>query len=193
MLILGSRLHHTPVMSLQTGTKLAHVTSPIIDPATLKIVAYVLEGPLLAEHPSYLRVDDIREIGNIGIIVDSSDEFVGLEDVIKLKELIKLNFPLIGMSVIDEHKRKLGKVENYTLESGSFVIQQLEVKRGILKGITDAGLLIHRSQITKITDQAIVVKSSAKKQSAEPVMEATRGEFVNPFRTPKAQPEQTDI
>lgn len=188
MLVLGSRLSDTPVMSLQTGTRLAKIGRAIIDPANLKVVAYEVDGPLLAEHPSFLRTDDVRELSNIGMIIDSNDELVGADDVIKIKELRKLGFPLVGMQVIDEHQHKLGKVEDYTVETGSFVIQQLNVKRSALKSLTDTGLLIHRSQITEINDQAIIVKST-KKKSVEPVMQATRHDYVNPFRSPAPQPE----
>ena len=192
MLMLGSRLHETPVMSLQTGTRLATTGAPLINPANLKIVAFELEGPLLTEKPSFLRVADIRELSGVGMIIDSSDELLALDDVIKIKELYELGFKLVGMIVIDEHKKKLGKVEDYTIETGSFVIEQLNVKHGIFRGITDTGLLIHRSQIIEINDNAIIVKGTAKKISVAPVMESVRHEFVNPFKSPAPQPEQSD-
>ena len=193
MLVLGSRLNETPVMSLQTGTRLAQTGTPLIDPSNLKIVAFELEGPLLTESPSFLRVDDIREMSSVGMIIDSSDELLALDDVIKIKELHELGFKLIGMNVIDEHNKKLGKVDNYTVESGGFVIQQLNVKHGIFRGLTDTGLLVHRSQITEINDNAIIVKSTAKKLALKPAMETTRHEYVNPFRQPSPQPEQSDV
>lgn len=189
MLLLGSHFHDTPIMSLQTGGRLARISEPVIDPSNLKIVAYEVDGPLLTEHPSFLRIADIREISSIGMIIDSTDELVALDDVIKIKELHDLDFHLVGMPVIDEHKHKLGKVENYTVESESFVIQQLNVRRGILQGITDTGLLINRSQIVEINDNAIIVKSTAKKAPA-PVMQAERTDYVNPFRSSQPQAEE---
>jgi uncharacterized protein YrrD len=176
-------------MSLQTGTRLARTAAPIIDPANLKVVAYEVDGPLLAEHPSFLRTADIREMGAVGMIIDSNDELIGLHDVIKIKELHDLHFALVGMPVIDELKHKLGKVDDYTLESGSFVIQQLNVSHGILRGLTDTGRLIHRSQIVEINDDAIIVKATAKKITA-PAPETPLTEFVNPFRTPAPQTER---
>lgn len=184
MLILGSRLIHTPVMSLQTGTRLAHTLKPVINPANLHILAYEVEGSLLAENPSFVRTKDIREYGRLGMIIDSNDELIGLEDVIQIQKIYSLNFSLNGMHVIDENKRKLGKVEDYTLDTGDFVIQQLSVRRGFLQGLTDTGLLINRSQIIEINDTSIIVKAPSVK-SAEPVMQAIRGEFSNPFRVPK--------
>jgi uncharacterized protein YrrD len=180
MLILGSRIANTAVMSLQTGTRIGTAIRPVIDPATLKIFAYEIEGPLLDEHPSFLRTVDIREMGAVGMIVDSSDEFIGLDDVIKLHELYDLHFPMLGMVVIDDTGHKLGKVEDYTIETGDFVIQQMSIKRGVIRGITDTGLLVHRSQIVEINDKNIVVKSARKEETAAP--KAAILDYVNPFR-----------
>lgn len=188
MLLLGSRLLNTPVMSLQTGNKLAHTVRPLIDPANLRIVAYEVDGPLLSQTPSFVRTADIREYGRLGMIIDSNDELIGADDVISIQKLQSLQFSLVGLTVIDDHKKKLGKVEDYTLETGDYIIQQLNVKRGLLRGLTDTGLLIHRSQILEINNTSIIVRSPSIR-SAEPVMQSMRGEFVNPFKNPKPQAE----
>jgi PRC-barrel domain. len=175
-------------MSLQTGMRLAHTLKPIIDPANLHILAYEVEGPLLTENPSFIRTKDIREYGRLGMIIDSNDELIGLQDVIQIEKIYTLKFPLIGIQVVDEHRRKLGKVDDYTLDTGDFIIQQLNVRRGFLKGITDTGLLINRSQILEINNDSIVVKAPSVK-SVEPIMQAMRGEFANPFRSPNPHAE----
>lgn len=180
MLITGSRLVNAPVMGLQTGSELARTSRAIIDPKNLEIVAYELEGPLLDQNPSLLRVADVREFSDIGLIVDSSDEFVAIDDIIKLKEIYELNFSPVGMNVIDEKREKLGKVDGYTIETGAFLVQQLLVKRPLLKSLNDAQLLIHRTQITEINDTAIVVHSQA--EIPEPALEAMRHGYTNPFR-----------
>ncbi len=189
MLVRNDQLQDTPVMSLQTGTELARTKLPIIDPRNLTIVAYEVDGPLLDVKPSILRIADVRELSDIGMIVDSSDEFITPNDVIKIKEVYNLHFPLLSLAVIDERKRKLGKVDSYTVEMGSFVIQQISVRRPLLKSLSDAELLIHRSQIIEINDTTIIVKSITK-EAKDPVPENVRA-YVNPFRgTPgKAQPE----
>jgi hypothetical protein len=167
-------------MGLQTGSELARTSKAIIDPKTLEIAAYELEGPLLDEHPSLLRIADVREFSDIGLIVDSSDEFVAVDDIIKLKEIYDLNFTPTGMTVIDEKRHKLGKVDSYTIETSAFLIQQLLVKRPLFKSLNDAHLLIHRTQITEINDREIVVHSQA--EIPEPALEAMRHGYTNPFR-----------
>lgn len=180
MLITGLRLLNAPVMGLQTGSELARTRKAIINPRTLEITAYELEGPLLNDHPSLLRIADVREFSDIGLIVDSSDEFVGLDDIIKLREIYELHFSPVGMPVVDENHHKLGKVESYTIETGGFLIQQLLVKRPLFKSLNDAQLLVHRSQIAEISDTEIVVHSQS--EIPEPALDAMRRDYSNPFR-----------
>ena len=187
MLLLGSKLINTPIMGLQTGSRLAVTKSPIIDPSNLKIVAYEVEGPLLAERPSFIRMADVRELSGVGMIIDSNDEFIGIDDVISIHKIYELNFNPIGMTVIDEAGRKLGKINDYSLDATSFIIQQLNVGRGILKSITETSLLIHRSQIVEINDHNIIVKAAAKK--LEPISERADLSYVNPFRSSSPQTE----
>lgn len=172
-------------MGLQTGSELARTLEPVIDPATLEIVAYELVGPLLNAKPSLLRVIDVREFSDIGLIVDSSDEFVVPSDIIKLESIYERHFKLIGMNVINEKRQKVGKIDGYTIETTGFLIQQLNVKRPFLRSLNDTELLVHRSQITEINDKAIVIHSEAK--IADPIIQSVNG-YANPFRkSPQAE------
>lgn len=186
MLLPSIRLLGTPVMSLQTGGQLARAKRAVIDPRNLMILGYELEGQSLDTHPSFLRVDEIRELSNLGIIVDSSDDFIGINDVIKFKEVYDFHFELVGKLVQDEKKRKLGKVIDYSLEPASFLIKQLTVKRPLLKSFSDTELLIDRTQVIEVTDTTITIKDDERQPS--PARQATKA-FTNPFRGTSAQPE----
>lgn len=191
MLVAGSRLIDMPVMGLQTGSELARTEHEVINPHSLEVVAYELTGPLLNARPSLLRVADVREFSDIGMIVDSSDEFVSPSDIIKLNEIYELHFTLVGKPVFDTKHHKLGKVIGYTIETGGFVIQQLSVKRPFLQSLNDTELLIHRSQIKQVSDTQIVVESELK--TPAPVLKAVRDTYANPFRKSSgAQPEHSD-
>lgn len=183
MLLLGSRLLNTPVMGLQTGSELARTKQPIIDPATLTIMAYTVEGPLLSSHPMLLRIADTRELSDIGFIIDSSDEFVEPGDIIKLAEIYQLGFNLINMTVTDEKTKRLGKITDYTIDTDSFTVQQLTVRRPFLHRFNDTELLVHRTQIIEINNQSIVINSSADIPEHNRVN--APGSYINPFRKEK--------
>lgn len=188
MLIPYERLLNTPVMSLQTGAELATIARLMVDPRDLTIVAYELDGHSLDQRPSFLRPTDVRELSNLGLIVDSSDEFVALDDVIRIKQVYGYEFDLIGLEVLDDRKKKLGKVQGYNVDSGSFSVQQLVVRRPLLRSFGDTELLIHRSQIIEVRDSYIKVRSTAAEEPTEKVVR----EYTNPFRAGNVQPEAID-
>jgi sporulation protein YlmC with PRC-barrel domain len=103
-----------------------------------------------------------------------------LKGRLKLDELEKLHFNLSGMQVVDETRKKLGKVVDYTIDMGSFYIQQLTVRRPLMHSFNDTELIIHRTQIIEINNDAIVVHSQAKEP--EPERAEVIGSYVNPFR-----------
>lgn len=187
MLLPITRLIGTPIMSIQTGALLARTSKAIIDPRRLAVMAFRVSG-LRLSHPSpVLHPEDIREITDIGLIVDSDDVLMPQDDLVRLKEVISLGFELIGLKVVDENKRKLGKVESYAIEPDGFTVQQIYVKQSIFKSIGSVGLSIHRSQIVSINNNYLVVKSPTVKD--EVTTTATNQSLVNPFRNlPEQQP-----
>lgn len=182
MLITADRFLHMPVMSLQTGSELAHTISEVIDPRDLTIVAYELTGPLLDQDPTLLLVNDIREIGTLGAIINSSDELIAPSDVVRIKEIYDFQFQLRGKPVVDQQRKRIGKVTGYTIEAGHFTIQQLQIKRPLLKSFGDTEILVHRSQIAKVTDEFVMVKSATVAHQVKPRPIATLPSYDNPFR-----------
>ncbi len=189
MLLPLDRLLHTAVMSLQTGAELARIKHVLVDPRDLTVVAYELEGHNLDQHPSFLRPVDARELSHMGFIVDSNEEFIGPDDVIRIQEVLGFGFDLIGLDVIDDHKHKLGKVVSFAIDSGSFSVQQLSVKRPLLKSFGETELLIGRNQIIEVSDTTVKVATpNTKEPTASPLRELS-----NPFRSTNVQPEAMDF
>jgi len=180
MLLPAHRLTDIPVMSLQTGTEIARIGEPIIDPRQMTIVAFYVDGKALDEHPSILHVSDIRELSDIGMIVDDSDKLMSPEGLVRLQQIIDFHFKLIGIKVIDEHGRKLGKVGDYVIEPATYTIQQLYTEQSLLKSFSTMSNVIHRSQIVSVTNDHITVSSPTVEDKAP--VRAKPEAFVNPFR-----------
>ena len=188
MLFSINRIIGAPIMSLQTGQPLGRLATPIIDPYTLRIVAFYVEGPRLDFSPAVLFTDDIREFGRLGAIVDSVDNIMSTDGLVRLNEIISYNFTLNRILVVDDNKRKLGKVSGYVIDPLNFEIRQLQVRPSVFRSLSTAELLVNRSQIIKVEPDKITVKTPTVQQSAR---EATttgdsrrilNPEFDNPFR-----------
>ncbi len=182
MLLPSEHLIGTPVMSLQTGLELARTSGVIIDPRQLVVVAFTLRGPRLDNPNAVLHPDDIREIGTLGFIVNDSDALMDTNDLVRLKEIIEFHFGLVGLKVVDENHRKLGKVSSYTIDPETFSIQQLYTKQTGLRSLNTVGAIVHRSQIISITNEQIVVSSPTIREGVAEKAEEVASAFVNPFR-----------
>lgn len=174
-----------PVMSLRTGHQVAAVEKTIINPFDLSVQAFKLSGRRL-ERPqnSYLLPDDIREISRVGLIIDDSQEIVASTDVVKLQQILDLNFELIGLPVVDKKRRRIGKVLDFTIVGDAMLVYQLIVKRPLFKDFLDPELTIHRSQIAQITQNQVIIKNELA-ELRELDRQAAIDNFVNPFRNPK--------
>ncbi|MDO5475184.1 MAG: hypothetical protein Q4F61_02240 [Candidatus Saccharibacteria bacterium] len=183
MLVYASRLIGTPVLSVRAGGRIAVIAEPIVDPDNLKIIAFKLAGPRIAKSSAnILDVRSIREYSNYGIVIDDIDELLEKDDVVKISDVLRLNFALNGLKVETKKGSKLGKIEDYTLTSEDFVVQQLIVKRPMIKSFIDPELTIPRKEIIEITDYKIIVKDEEKTIKIKAEKEEFVPNFVNPFR-----------
>lgn len=187
MLISLAELTSIPVMSLQTGVEVAYTVEPIVDPSTLDILAYELDGESLDTTPAFLRVQDIRELSDLGFIIDSSDSLSDLDDFVTHADLYKNPVQIEGMRVLDDRSTLLGKVEAAIMDTQTFRIEQLQVKPPLFKRFMETNLLISRAQIKEVTDDTIIVRSATLKDKVEA---KTTRRAMNPFRnTTPPQPE----
>lgn len=173
-------------MSLQTGAELAQTREAIVDPRQLAIVALYVDGPLLDHSPAVLHTADIRELSDIGCIVNDSVALMPLDGLVRLQEVVALGFTIFGIPVYDEAGHKLGKVEGITFEPTSYTIQQLLTRQSLLQSLSTAAHIIHRSQIVTVTNEYIVVRDATVTDRVSSRLQ--RGaELINPFKKPQAE------
>ena len=178
-----------PVLSLHVGGMIAKTTHAVIDPDTLGVIAYELEGPIIKNDPEVgdmLDVKDIRELSSDGIIVDTADRFTTREDVIKFDKIMKVHFNLVGLKVVTQGGKKVGRVSDYTLDSNSMIIYQLIVQRPFISSLIDPTLTINRSQIIEIDDFKVTIRHDKAqiKIKDDKKNEEFVPNFTNPFRKP---------
>lgn len=186
MLLALDELLETPIMSLQIGAEIAVTSTPIIDPSSFHILAYELSGAKLDVEPAFLKIEDIRELSDIGFIIDSSDEVISLDDIVVGKEFYSHVIRLEGMHVIDDQHNKLGKVDQAIMNTENFQIEQLYIRQPFFKSLSDTNLIVHRRQIIDVTIDTIVIRSPTVRTESR----TTKQQFMNPFRhTAPSQPE----
>ena len=159
MLISSEELTGIPVMSLQTGVEIAVTARPIYQKETLNILAYSLDGPNLSPDSSFLRIEEIRELSDIGFIIDSDEDFIDLEDIVTNREAYADPLDLLNLRVTDTDGNKLGVVETAIIDTNSFRVEQLQVRQPLMKSFATSNLLIGRSQIVSVAPHKITVRA----------------------------------
>src|SRR5579863_9726380 len=126
MLLLSHDLINKKVLSLRTNTPIAEVIGPIINPNNLKIEGFYCQDKF-NKNQLILLHQDIREVLAAGYIVNDHDVLALPEDLVRLKEILAINFDPLGKQVETLSGQKVGKVGDYAGEVESMYIQKLYV------------------------------------------------------------------
>lgn len=193
MLIANTKLIGLPILSVQDSGPIGSIASVIIDPDTLKIIAFRVYGAASSEGGNILDVRSVREYSKYGLVIDSADELVGDGDIVKIQKVLELNFSLIGLKVETKKGSKLGKITDFTVTEDNFSVQQIIVKRPTIKSLLDPELVIPRAEITEVTDYKVIVKDEEKVIKERAMKEDFVPNFVNPFRKTEPAHSSADI
>ena len=159
MYILSDQIKSLSVISLQTGETVAMTTGPIIDPSKLEIIAFSCKPAGDKQHP-ILLTQDIRQLTQNALLIDGYDEIEEASEIIRLQDILVQRFQLTNCRVENESGTNLGKVEDYSLNVETYLINKLYVKRPLLKSLAKGSLVIDRTQIVDVKRDKIVVRDA---------------------------------
>lgn len=161
MLQLSAALLNKNVMSLRTGQPIASVTAAIFNPNNLKIEGFYCQDRF-DKSELVLLYQDIREVLPMGYVVNDHEVLVDPSELVRLKDVLEINYELIGKPVQTISKHKIGKVSDYATETETMYVQKLYVSQSIFKSLTGGSLSIDRTQINEITPKRIVINEITK-------------------------------
>lgn len=168
MLKLSASITNVAVLSLRTGTAIGQTSRTIINPNNLKV-----EGWFVSDRYNnkelVLTAGDVREISGDGIIIDDYEVLSEPSELIRLKDIIKIDFKLVDKPVTTEAGKRLGKVADFAVESDSLIIKKLYVAQNLIKNFSGGTLNIDRTQIIEITDRRIIVAEPTEKATVQAV------------------------
>lgn len=198
MLTYLSAISGTPILSLHQVTEIGFIIHPIIDPRNFKIIAFRANTLVRDESDrEVLLASSIREISRGGYIINSVEEILPLDDIVRDRDIILQNYSPLGKNVVTESGKKLGRVTNATFENKTFRVMQLVLKPTLAKSLLSSELLIETKQIVEVDDKRIIIKDIEQTVKTGKTKEVTNfvPNFENPFRktTPaleKSEPNQ---
>lgn len=162
MLQLSGALLNKSVLSLRTGTPVATITGPLINPNNLKIEGFYCQDRFEKKKELILLYQDIRDIMPDGYVINDHEVLAEPGELVRFKKLLDLNFELIGKPVVTVSKQKVGKINDYATEVETMFVQKLYVSQSIIKNFTGGSLSIDRNQIQEITPRRIIISDLLK-------------------------------
>lgn len=162
MLRLSNTLLGLQVMSLRTGSPIGTANKMIINPNNLKVEGwYVLDR--FTKTPYILLASEIRDLVPQGLAVNDHDALSELDDLVRLKPIIDINYDLHGKKVFSESGKKYGKITDYAIETNGFFVKKIYATQTIVKSLSGGNLSIDRSQVVEITDTKIIIDDATEK------------------------------
>jgi sporulation protein YlmC with PRC-barrel domain len=156
MLQLSATLINKNILSLRTGEVIASVTAAIFNPNNLKVEGFYCQDKF-SKKELILVYQDIRDIVPKGYVVNDFDVLVEAEDLVRLKDVLELNYQILGKTVQTTSKKKVGKVVDYATEMETMFVQKIYVGQSIIKSFNGGSLSIDRSQVNEITPSKIII------------------------------------
>ena len=166
MLRLSTSLLNQSILSLRTGGLVATTQAAIINPNNLKIEGFFCVDSV-DKKQLILLYQDIRDFIAKGFVVNDHEVLVEPDELVRLKDIIELGFELIGKPVVTVSKSKVGKVNDYAVETETMYVQKIYVGQSLLKSFTGGSLSVDRTQITEITNQKIVIQDILRGKAVE--------------------------
>lgn len=166
MLQLSANLINKSILSLRTGSTIASITAPIINPDNLKIEGFYCRDRFNKKKELILLYQDIRDIMANGYVVNDHDVLSEPGELIRLKKVLELNYELLGKQVVTVGKQRVGKVSDYATEMETMYVQKIYVAQSILKNFTGGSLSIDRTQVNEITPRRIIINELMKNAPA---------------------------
>ncbi len=159
MYSLASDLVDQPIISLQTGQVVAWAAPPVLNIDNLEVVAFTCVIPHQKE-PLLLLTGDIRQYAADCIIIDDEDELTSPHDIVRFTTDLSHNYSPLGKPVVADTGRKLGTVEDYSINLETHRVQKLYIRQSLLRALFGSNLIIDRTQIIDITPKQITVRDA---------------------------------
>lgn len=162
MLMQSQQFKNIDIVNMRTGHPVAKITNPIIDPFKLEIAGFYTTHPT----ENILLVRNLRELNRKHVMIDDTDTFSSKNELPRLTEVLEINYELKGKHVVTHSKKRLGKIEEYIIDTVSFQIQKIHVSQPIWRSLGGSLLIIDRKQVIEVNDKTVTVSDATIQSGA---------------------------
>jgi len=162
MLLLSSQIINLPVGSLESQSKVGVIRSIVFDPQNGKVLAFLVQtGGLLSANRA-LSTIDVAEIDKQGLVIKSQEELVPIEEIIRLKDVLKRKIPILGQVAKTESGRGLGRISDVLIDC-----QTMAIVKYYLKGLFVGERILPAENVVEIKKEGVIFQEDIEPSAAE--------------------------
>lgn len=162
MKLLRSDIIGLPVGALEEKAKIGVVSDVVVNPDNGTILALIIKTGFLRQERKVVDWQDVRVVEKSGVVVGTVEQLIALEEMVRVEQLIKDGFHLVGLPVFTTSGQKIGRVNNFRFDSVTDSLNQLYVR-----GFWGPNRIIGMSSIVRIELRKVVVRNNEAKNRAK--------------------------
>lgn len=164
MLLELSKIKNVPVGVMDEQKAVGSVETPVIFADDAKVIGFEVKLRGLLSQKRVLSFQDVVDIDAKGLVINSTDSLLPMDEILRIKDILKSGFKLIGLPARTKNKKYLGRITDAVIETTSGDIIRLYVKNLLDERIFE------RSMIHDIKPKEVILtfddRKSAKKEIA---------------------------
>lgn len=157
MQVLASQFHNAQVYNFSQGAQLGVVKQLFINQDSLKVELFEIR---VNQKLVYLLPRDIKNYHNQRLIIDTEASLSEKTELVRYSELIKKPCLLLRYKVITQLKRRLGKCDNFSVDTLDFSVTKLYIKTNFLKNLLVQHLIVDKNDVIRVSGETIVVREA---------------------------------
>lgn len=163
MLILSSHLIGLPVGATENQSKIGEIWQIIFESKNGSILGFLVNRSFW-QKKKVLAKADVLSLDEDAAVVSSADSLIEIDEVVRIKEVLENNIPIIGQIAKTENGKNLGRVDNVLIDTSALTIVKFYLKNLLEDRI------IPFDKVIKITKQAVIFQNDEEqvKESMAP-------------------------
>ncbi len=150
MFIEARKLIGLPVAAIDSGSKIGVVSKVVVEPQNGNLLGFMVKSGGLFSESKALATIDVFEWDPNGLVTRTIDNLVPPAEIVRLNEILKINFDLLDLKAKTEAGKNLGQVENFLVDSATGTVVKY-----YLKDLISGKRVLSSDKVIKI-DKAII-------------------------------------
>ncbi|HLB32437.1 MAG TPA: PRC-barrel domain-containing protein [Patescibacteria group bacterium] len=167
MNLLRSEIIGRPVGALEEKAKVGVARDVIVNPEDGRVLALVVGTGIFRQGQKVVGWQDVRAVEESGVVIGSVEQMLAPREIVRVDQLMKDGFHLVGLPVVSTGGQKIGRVNNFCFDAVTGRLTQLYVR-----GYWGPNRIINWATVMRIEPNRVVIRHNETKGKgqARPVL-----------------------